>query len=418
MSFWRWIALVCALLPFVYYVLAAYCVWDYFRKVRQRPGPEPASFPPVSILKPVHGIDCEAYENFASFCRLDYPEYEILIAASDENDPVLPIIERLKRDFPERSIRLLIGAPKVGANDKTNKLCQLTAEARHELLAFSDSDVRVEPDYLCEIVARLDDPDVGAVTAFFRGRTGGGLISYLSALGVPAESAASALVARKLEGNMKFAFGWSIATTKRRLAEIGGFEAIADYHSDDFELGHRIAARGCRVELMRKPIWMIFPQENLREFLRHELRWSIGLRNVRKAGYVGLVLTYGLPWTVFATIVAPSWRIATAYLMAYVGLRFLVAWMMGVWGLGDPITRRQIWLVPIRDLVNFCVWVAGFFSNTIHWRGVVFRVKRGLLVPQPSVNDAPMKALVDRREYAAALGTKGVDLSSEKRYSD
>ena len=180
---------------------------------------------------------------------------------------------------------------------------------------------------------------------------------------------------------MKFAFGWSVATTKRHLAEIGGFEAIADHHSDDFELGNRIAAKGYRVELMRKPIWMVFPSETLREFLRHELRWSIGLRNVRKAGYLGLAFTFGLPWAVLAAIVAPRWQISAAYVLAYLTLRLLMAWTAGVWGLGDPVTRRRIWLVPLRDLTNFCVWLAGFFSNTIHWRGLVFRVKQGLLIP-------------------------------------
>jgi ceramide glucosyltransferase len=171
------------------------------------------------------------------------------------------------------------------------------------------------------------------------------------------------------------------------LAEIGGFEGFADYHSDDFELGNRIASKGYRVELMRKWIWMVFPRETLHDFLQHELRWSIGLRNVRKAGYLGLALTYGLPWTVLAAIAAPTEKVALAYVMAYFVLRLTMAWTVGVWGLGDPVTRRRIWLVPVRDLVNFAVWLAGFFSNTVHWRGLVFRVKQGLLIPLPTVKD-------------------------------
>ena len=388
MSLWRWAICVGALGPLVYYVLATYCTWDYFRKVRRAAPAGGAFSPAVSILKPVRGVDREAYENFASFCRLDYPEYEILFAVSDRDDRVIPLIEKLQQDFPDRQIRLLTGATRVGANSKVNKLCQLAREARHEVLVISDSDARVEPDYLREMVAPLAASDVGVVTALFRGMTGGGLFSVLDALGVPAESAPSALVARKLEGNMKFAFGWSMATTKRHLAEIGGFETIADYHSDDFELGNRIASKGYRVELMRKWVWMVFPRENWNDFLQHELRWSIGLRNVRKAGYLGLGLTFGLPWAVLAALVVPAWEASLGYLAAYLTLRLAMAWTSGVWGLGDPVTRRSLWLVPLRDLVNFGVWLAGFFSNTIHWRGLVFRVKQGMLIPLPSVKDA------------------------------
>lgn len=379
---------VVALGPLVYYVLATYCSWDYFRKVRKMPAPDGSFVPAVSILKPVRGVDREAYQNFVSFCRLDYPEYEIVFAVSDQDDEVIPWIEKLQRTFPAREIRLLTGAAQVGANSKVNKLCQLAKEARHEILVISDSDARVEPDYLREMVAPLAKPDVGVVTSLFRGMTGGSFFSVIDALGVPAESAPGALVARKLEGNMKFAFGWSMATTKRHLAEIGGFEAIADHHSDDFELGNRIAAKGYRVELMRKWIWMVFPRETLRQFLQHELRWSIGLRNVRKVGYLGLALTFGLPWTVLAALAATKWQVSAAYLAAYVVLRLAMAWTSGVWGVGDPVTQQNLWLVPLRDLVNFGVWLAGFFSNTIHWRGLVFRVKQGLLIPLPEVKDA------------------------------
>ena len=387
----QWAVLLAALAPFAYYALAIYCAWDYFRAARKIPAPDRSFTPPVSILKPVRGVDREAYENFASFCQLDYPAYEIVFAVSSPEDEAIPTIEKLQRDFPKQDIRLLIGAPRAGANNKVNQLCRLAREASHETLVISDSDARVEPDYLREMVAPLARPGVGAVTAFFRGMAGASFFSRLAGLGVPAESAPSALIARKLEGKMKFAFGWSMATTKKILAEIGGFEAIADHHSDDFEIGNRIASKGYSVELMRKWIWMVFPNDTLAEFLRHELRWSIGLRNVRKAGYWGLILTFGLPWAVLAAIAAPSWGIAAGYLIAYLLLRLAVAWTVGIWGLGDPLTRRNIWLVPARDAANFGVWLAGFFSNTIRWRGLVFQVRNGMLIPLPDAKGAQME---------------------------
>ena len=388
MNIFQWAVMIIALGPLVYYVLATYCAWDYFCIARKMPPPDPSFTPPVSILKPTHGLDREAYENFASFCQLDYPEYEIVFAVRDRYDQAIPVIEKLRRDFPARQIRLLTGVPQIGTNRKVNKLCQLAKEATYDLLVISDSDVRVEPDYLREAAAPFARPGVGVVTALFRGISAGGFFSELDALGVPAESGPSALVARKLEGGMKFAFGWSMAITKRHVAEIGGFEAIADHHSDDFELGSRIASKGYRVEFMRKHVWMVFPRETMKEFLLHEMRWSIGLRNVRKLGHFGLALTYGLPWTVLAAFVAPSRAIAAAYVLAYLVLRFAMAWSAGVWGIGDPTTRRSIWMVPLRDAATFAVWVASFFSDTIRWRGCAFRVKHRLLIPVTCAKDA------------------------------
>jgi ceramide glucosyltransferase len=175
-----------------------------------------------------------------------------------------------------------------------------------------------------------------------------------------------------------------MATTKERLAEIGGWEAMADYHSDDFELGNRIAAKGHRVELMREPVWMMFPKETLGEFLRHELRWAVGLRNVRPAGYVGMIFAHGLPWAIVAATVAfeSGWPwLAGFYFGAYLSLRLGVAYAAGVWGLRDEVVASKLWLAPLRDVISAIVWLAGFFTSRIIWRGLKYRVKDGLLEP-------------------------------------
>src|SRR6266403_571911 len=280
-----WIAFVLAAAPLVYYALSLYCVLGYFRALRGSPFLKSSYYPPVSILKPVRGVDCEAYENFASYCLLDYPEYELIFAVADSDDPAVPVIEKLKTDFPRCCIRLIKGAERIGANRKVNSLCRLVGEAKYDLVVMSDSDVRVAPDYLETVVRPFADPQVGAVTAFCRCITGGSVAADLGALGMHLDSAPGALVARMLEGKMQFAFGWTMATTKRRLSEIGGWEAMANHHSDDFELGNRIAGRGYTVELIRKPVWMVFPKETIEQYFRHELRWSIGLKNVRPTAY-------------------------------------------------------------------------------------------------------------------------------------
>jgi ceramide glucosyltransferase len=390
-----WVALALASAPLVYFVLSICSVFGYFRKLRKSPPSNSRYAPPVSILKPVRGVDCEAYENFASFCRLDYPEYEVIFAVAESDDPVVPVIEKLQVDFPRCSIRLIKGVVLIGANRKVNSLCRLVQEAKYDLLVMSDSDVRVTPDYLRAVVPPFADPLVGVVTGFCRCITTGSVAANLYALGMYMDSTPGALVARNLEGKMQFAFGWTMATTKKHLAEIGGWEAMANHHSDDFELGNRISRRGYRVELMREPVWMVFPQESIGQYFRHELRWSIGLKNVRPTAYWWLILTHGLPWALLAAALAAAvgWAgIAVAHLVAYLGLRLGLAWTTGAWGLGDSGAWKKLWLVPPRDALSFIAWVGGFFSERILWRGLVYRVKNGQLFPLPNASLAKERA--------------------------
>jgi len=369
-----------ALGPLIFYVLTLWAALDFFWRKKKEPPARSDYTPPVSILKPVRGLDREAYENFASFCRLDYPEYEILFCVTGPDDPAVPIIKKLQRDFPDCWIRLLIGFPEIGASGKVNKLCRLVREANYDLLVISDSDIRVEPNYLREVAAPFVDPKVGGVTVFFRSLMAGSLGATLDAAGSAVEFAASALLSRKLEG-IEFMLGATMATTKERLAGIGGFEALANQYVDDYELGRRIARQGYRVELAGTPVNMVYPRESLLQFFRHELRWTIGLRNVRPGGHAALALTFGLPWTILAAAVAPSMAVALFYVFAYLILRIAVFLTVGVWGLEDTVVRRRWWMAPLRDGANFAVWVASFFSNRILWRGLEFRVEKGRLIP-------------------------------------
>jgi ceramide glucosyltransferase len=393
LSVLRLAVLVLAIGPLVYYLLSLYCTIEYFRGVRRLPPRDDSFTPPVSILKPVRGVDPEAYENFASYCRLDYPQYELVFAMADPHDPVIPVIEQLQRDFPNRSIRFVTDVPRVGENNKVNSLCRLVKEARFGLLVMTDSDVRVARDYLREVVAPFSDRRVGAVTCFYRCAGGGTLAANLDMLGMCMDSVPSALVARRLEGTVQFAFGWTMATTKERLAEIGGWEAMANHHSDDFEMGNRIASKGHRVELIREPVWMVFPQEKFGDFFRHELRWAIGLRNVRPAGYAGMIFTHGLLWAILAAAVAAvsGWPgIGAGFVAAYLALRLGLAYAAGVWGLQDRNIASKLWLAPLRDAISALVWFAGFFTDRITWRGLEYRVRNRLLEP---IGDARRETL-------------------------
>jgi ceramide glucosyltransferase len=394
--------LLLAVLPFVYYLLSIHCVIGYFRAARNVPKHKVPFQPPASIVKPVRGLDYEAYENFASFCRLDYPEYELLFAVSDPCDPVIPVIEKLRANFPERSIRLITNVPYVGASDKVNNLCQLAQNAKYDLLVMSDSDVRVQPDYLQQVAAPFADPEVGVVTAFYKSLSSGTLASNLDALGMYMDSAPAALVARKMEGGLGFAFGWTMATFKKHLAEIGGWEAMVNHHSEDFELGKRIALRGHRVVLMSKPVSMVFPKETLSEYFHRELRWSIALKSARPSGYRALLFTHGLPWAVIGAVVAESMGslpLAVSFLLAYLILRVALTWLTGNWGLDDHKLSKVIALVPVRDAISFVVWLTGFFSERIVWRGLEYRLHEGQLIPIPSAS----AALPARRESVSSV---------------
>ena len=373
--------LLVALAPFGYYIVAIVAARRFFSK---RAVPLLGDFtPPVSILKPIYGLDRETYENYASFCRQDYPEFEILFCVSDDRDPAVPVIQKIIADFPGRPIRLLVGSEQLGASDKVNKLCRMVREARHETVIVSDSDVRVEPGFLSTIAGAFHDPEVGGITCLYRGLTDGSFAASLEAMGNSTDFAAGVLV-NWLGRKIDFMLGAIMATTKKNLAEIGGFEVLADYFCDDFELGNRIAREGRRIELSTLPVCIVYPRESLWEAFRHQLRWNLSIRYSRPAGHLGLIFTQGLPWTILSALLAPSVPIALAYIATYVVLRSEMARNVGVWGIQDRALRAKLAILPVRDAFAFLVWLASFFPQRIRWRGREFYVRNRRLVPVDS----------------------------------
>ena len=377
-AMWRDALLILAATPLVYYALAILVAVRFFRRRRGRPLPEYS--PPVSLLKPVRGVDFGSYENFVSFCQQDYLEYEILFAVNDDRDPAVPLIQRIVEEFPERRIRLLVGAEHLGANRKVNKLARLAREARHDVLVLTDGDVRVVPRYLREVVAPLADRKIGAVTSFYRAIAEKSLWAELEAVGASSDFFAGVLMAGWTEG-IRFALGASIATTKEWLGKIGGFEAFADALADDYEVGQRIAKAGGEVVLSREAVWTMYPAQTLGSFWNHQVRWARTVRLCRPLSYVGLLFTQGLPWAVLTAMVAPVKWIAGVYLVAYLILRFAMAWTVGIWGVRDEVLRRKVWLVPLRDAIHFVVWLASFGSNQIRWGNVEYVIRKGRMVP-------------------------------------
>ena len=380
-SIWRGTVLLLAIAPLAYYLVAIAAAIRFFR--RERAKTLSGFYPPVSILKPVRGVDFASYENYASFCRQDYPDYEILFCVNELNDPAVPVIQKLMADFPERRVRTLSGAPQTGTNHKVNNLALLAREAQHEILVQSDGDVRVGPNYLREMAAPFQDPQVGVVSCFYRSVAQPNLGAELEAIGAATDFFAGALVADWKEG-VTFALGASVATTRNWLAKIGGYEGFADLLADDYEIGNRVHRAGGRVLLSREVVWTMYPAQSWRGFWEHQVRWARTVRAVRPASFAGLLVTHGLPWALVAVLVAPAASIAAAYLLAYLILRLALAWVVGVWGIGDDVVRRKLWLVPFRDAVHFVVWLCGFASNRVNWGGVNYEIRGGKMMPLKS----------------------------------
>jgi ceramide glucosyltransferase len=383
-ALWRVVVFALAAGPLVYYALATFAAVRFFRRERARVLPDYA--PPVSVLKPVHGVDSGSYENFASFCRQEYPsDYEILFAVNDDADAAVPVIRRVIAEFPERSIRLFVGAEYLGTNRKVNNLARLTHEARNDVLVLTDGDVRVGQHFLRNVVAPLANAKIGAVTSFYRGIVEPNLLAELEAVGASSDFFAGVLMAAWKEG-ISFALGASIATSKQWVSKMGGFASIADMLADDYELGNRISKAGGEVALSLESVWTIYPAQTFRSFWDHQVRWARTVRLCRPLSYLGLLFTQGLPFVLLAAIASPSAWIAVSYLLAYLVLRFAMAWTVGIWGIGDEVLRRKMWLVPLRDALYFMVWMGSFGSNRVRWSNIDYTISKGRMVPVQSVD--------------------------------
>jgi len=374
------IFLALAGIPFIYYCIVLYSAWRYFRGAPAAASDRPTFTPPVSNLKPIRGLDPGAYENFASFCRQDYPDYELVFCVGDREDPVLPVIEKLMQDFPARRIRVLFGSGRVATNDKVAKLARMVNEAEHDVVVVSDSDVRVAPDYLRRVVAPLADPKVGAVTCFYIPADGDTFVEDLQSMGMFSDFYPGILVAWQLDG-VKFALGPTIATTRARLQEFGGYESLENRPADDLLVGRLIAEQGHRVELLPYSVLAVADYESMSDLVHKRMRWIVVMRHMRPWGHLGLLLTQGLPWSLAAVALHPSAVVAAGYLGTYAALRAAATWLIGGWGLKQRGLWKKMWVIPVWDALAFCIWLASFGRRSIRWRGAHYLLQDGRLVP-------------------------------------
>lgn len=357
-----------------YYAVALVGALSYLRRPR-----DSAPFaPPVTLLKPLKGADPGAYENFSSHCLQDYPAYQIVFGVSDPADPAVPLIERLREEFPGRDIALVIAPEAHGANRKVSALLQMLPAARHPFLLINDGDIRVPPGYLARVMAPFSSSEVGMVTALYRGVAGRSLGSRLESFGISTEFSPGVLAARFLEGGLRFGLGSTLAFRRDALERAGGFEPLLDYLADDYELGRRIA-EGARIELADTVVETVLPAYSLAGAWRHELRWGRTQRACRPGGYAGRVFTFGLLWGALVLLLSRGAPWAWGLFAAAVVLRLVLAILVGTRILGDRKVLRNLWLLPLRELFGFVVWIASFLGRRIVWRGEAFILQKGKL---------------------------------------
>lgn len=374
-----YLLLALAAIPFIYYLLALYSTVRFFQVARKLAIRNSSYTPPLSCLKPVKGLDPEAYENFASYCRQDYPDFEILFCV-DQTDPAFPVIEKLIRDFPGRRIRVLFGPGHEAINDKVARLTRLVNEAQHEVVVINDADVRVAPDYFRTVVAPLSDPNVGGTTCFYASIHEKTLPEKLQSIGMISDFFLGILVAWRLDG-VKFALGQTIATTRTRLAGFGGYQALESCPADDLLVGRLIAKQGCEMRFIPYVLQTVSDFESLRDLTHKRLRWMTEMRFTRPWGHLGLIFTQGLAWSLIAVVAHPSAKIALAYLGTYLALRAAMAITLGSWGLRQKGVWKKLPLIPLWDAMALMIWLASFARSSMRWRGADYYIRKGLLVP-------------------------------------
>jgi ceramide glucosyltransferase len=365
-----------------YMLLALWGARDYVSAVKRARTAQPFA-PGVTLLKPLKGVDPRMYAGLESHCLQDYPApFELIFGVHRLDDPAVVEVERLRAAFPQIPIKLVECSQRLGTSGKVSNLVQMLPYASYEYIVINDSDIFVAPHYLSGVIGYFRDPKVGMVTAPYIGRTGAGgrektLWSKLEALGISTDFLPGVLTARKIEGGIRFGMGSTLAFAKTALAKAGGLEPLVEFLADDYELGKRISKAGYAVRLCGETVETTVPAYGLRGFWDHQMRWARSTRDSRKLGYIGLGVTYAVPWALLTVVASGAALWSFTLLVLALLARVTVALTIGVGLLRDDQVLRDLWLLPLRDLFGLLFWAWSFAGDTVVWRGEEFRLKDG-----------------------------------------
>lgn len=353
-----------------YSLFTLYAAWQFFRSRSMVTD----TLPPVSLFKPLKGAPVGLYDNLASFCRLDYPTYQLLCGVRDPHDPAVAVVERLQRDFPARDIVLVVKPDAIGSNAKVDTLHRLVTAAAHDIFVISDGDVRVEPDHLRTIIPPLTDARVGLVTCPYRGGSTTPFAALVESLIINTAFSPQVIVASQVE-KTTYAFGGTMAVKRHCLDAIGGFPALADYLADDYYLGHLVSRAGYEVRIVPHVVETNPGVASVRELFHHQLRWARTQRNCRPGGYFGTLVTFGTVWAVLGGLLYGASPLIWPLAWCTALIRILSVSVINTVFLRSVLTLKALWLVPFTDLFSFLVWGVSLWGDTVRWGDHTFRVR-------------------------------------------
>ena len=344
----------------LFMLFAAALMWS---STRPQPAPEPA--PDLTILKPLHGDEAGLYENLASFCEQDYSGVvQIVFGVENPNDPAIAVVERLRGAYPGKALELVVEPRAVGSNPKVANLINMSGRIGHDVIVLADSDIRVRRDYLSRLVGALERQGGGAVSCPYYGISTGSLWSQLAQLTIDSHFLPGVVVGARLKLAQP-CLGSTIALRRSSLSAIGGFEPLADCLADDYVLGELLRERGELVSMLPFAVGHVCGESTFAELWRHELRWALTIRTVDPLGYLGWTVSHAFPLALIAWLLGgggPAMGLAAAALVCR-GV------LISATERGYGLPPHPYWLIPVRDLLSFAVFVAGFVARDVSWRG-------------------------------------------------
>lgn len=366
--------ITCISISISYYIFSLYCTWSFFNKETYT---DHDYLPAVSILKPINGIGNGIYENFISFCKQDYPLYQIIFGIGDDKDPVIDIVKKIIKKFPQKDIELVICNSSTGTNPKISNLSNMYRRAKYDIIVTNDSDTRVSADYLKRIVSPLSNKSTGLVTCAYRAGTINNTTSIMESITINQDFFPSVMVAQKIE-NLRYAFGVTIATKRDILEGIGGFKKLADYLAEDFHLGKEISEAGYKLCLSDYMVDIIPEKRNFFDFFTLHLRWAKTIRACRPIGYFFTSFCkYGIVCSLAYLLTSFFSTFAVTLFIAFLSVRIISATIISLKYTKDQKLILHLLFLPLNDILNFIIWCASYSGNKITWRGSKFLLKKG-----------------------------------------
>lgn len=364
----------------IYSLFSILCVLEFFRQ--KKPGLKDMPYIPVSIMKPIKGVDPEIRENLKSFCRQDYPEYEVLLGFAELSDNAINAARDVAALHSDCNIRIITSRKNLGANKKVSNLQGILEESSYPLIAISDSDMRVDPYYLKKIVGEYhDNKNVGLITSLYKISTPASIGAAFESLTVALDFIPSVLVARRLEG-VTFGLGASMLLSKKALEDIGGLSVIADYLADDYQIGNRLWKKGYQIILSDYVIEDVVGNMTMAEYLIHQLRWARTYRACRPKGFLGYGITHIFPFSLLLLILQGPTTLSLSILSAVIVLRFSLSYVLYKKVICLRKWLRWVVLIPVKDLLSFLIWLWSFAGNRVFWRGGYYRILKGGIIKE------------------------------------